>query len=468
MVEEPVDARPEKRFFVEMLTRDIELAPAIIDLVDNSIDGAKRLRPNDSDDRFNGLRVDLALKPDLFEIRDTCGGFSRSHALAYAFKFGGQPGHRRAAGEVGQFGVGMKRAIFKIGRDFVVESKTATEHWRVARNVDRWLDDEDDWTFPLVDLVEGELDAAGTLVRCTELLPSASSRLGQAAFVSRVLSEIAMRHAIALQQGLRVTVNDRRLVPRPPALLVSDELKPIAFTETIEATNGSPVELRIYAGLAPADEDDDDVDTDDPTLFTGEERAGWYLFCNGRALLFANRGRLTGWGEELPRFHPQYRRFRGYAYLSGDSAAMPWNTAKTAVDEDSEVWAAAREHMVDALRKSMTVMNRIKREVEQRPKEDRPLVAAVERSRLAPLEELTPRRSYDLPPRTPRVTADVQKISYSVARDVFRKASGALGTTRPSEVGQRTFGYWMRREVDREFDMLREGDGGANQSPETT
>ena len=38
-----VDARPTKRFFVRMLVRDIELVPAIIDLVDNSVDGAKRL-----------------------------------------------------------------------------------------------------------------------------------------------------------------------------------------------------------------------------------------------------------------------------------------------------------------------------------------------------------------------------------------------------------------------------------------
>ncbi len=88
-----VDARPEKRFFVEMLTRDIEFAPAVIDLVDNSVDGAKRLRPDaESDDpeaatRFDGLRVDLKLTPECFEIHDNCGGFSREVAVEYAFRF---------------------------------------------------------------------------------------------------------------------------------------------------------------------------------------------------------------------------------------------------------------------------------------------------------------------------------------------------------------------------------------------
>ena len=53
---------------------------------------------------------------------------------------------------------------------------------------------------------------------------------------------------------------------------------------------------------------------------------------------------------------------------------MPWNTSKTDVDEDSEIWAQARRHIVDALRKSVSVMNRVKREVQQLPPDDRPLV----------------------------------------------------------------------------------------------
>jgi hypothetical protein len=447
-----VDAHPEKRFFVEMLTRDIELAPAIIDLVDNSIDGAKRLRLDEADDRYEGLWIKLQLSGDAFEILDSCGGFDHEHAATYAFKFGRHPDQPATTGEVGQFGVGMKRAIFKIGREFAVASNTGNERWRVAVDVDEWLNEPDDWTFPLDTAVEGEPEAPGTLVRCGRLLPSASKRLSQAAFVSRVLSEISMRHALALQQGLAIEVNERQLVPRPPTLLASDALEPISYNEVLTDTGGAEIEMRLYAGLAAGDEAEEELDTDDPTLFTGADAAGWYVFCNGRALLFANRSRLTGWGEEVPRFHPQYRRFRGFVYLTGDSASMPWNTAKTDVDEDSEIWAQARSHIVDALRKSVTVMNRVKREVQQRPPDDRPLVAAIARSRPASLEQLTERRAYKLPEQGPRVTSDARRIAYSVAADVFEKASAALETDRPSEIGQRTFRYWMRREVDAGFD----------------
>ena len=39
---EAVDATPVKSFFVEMLTRDIELVDAILDLLDNCVDGILR------------------------------------------------------------------------------------------------------------------------------------------------------------------------------------------------------------------------------------------------------------------------------------------------------------------------------------------------------------------------------------------------------------------------------------------
>jgi hypothetical protein len=39
-----INASPSKEFFIHMLTRDVQLTRAIIDLVDNCIDGAKRLK----------------------------------------------------------------------------------------------------------------------------------------------------------------------------------------------------------------------------------------------------------------------------------------------------------------------------------------------------------------------------------------------------------------------------------------
>src|SRR5215218_11170867 len=97
-----VDATPARRFFVSMLVRDIELMPAIIDLVDNSADGAKRVRREQGDDRFAGLKVEIELSSEAFSIRDNCGGMDLELARDYAFKFGRADDAIGPIGEVGQ------------------------------------------------------------------------------------------------------------------------------------------------------------------------------------------------------------------------------------------------------------------------------------------------------------------------------------------------------------------------------
>ena len=52
----PVKAAPTKGLFLEALTRDLELEDAIHDLVDNSIDAAKRMIGRGP---FNGLWVKI-------------------------------------------------------------------------------------------------------------------------------------------------------------------------------------------------------------------------------------------------------------------------------------------------------------------------------------------------------------------------------------------------------------------------
>ena len=68
-----IDATPTKELFVEMLTRDVALIPAIIDLADNCTDGARRLR---KDEKWQAFEIDIAISPDQFAIKDNCGGIS--------------------------------------------------------------------------------------------------------------------------------------------------------------------------------------------------------------------------------------------------------------------------------------------------------------------------------------------------------------------------------------------------------
>ena len=76
---EKVKLVPPKRFFVEMLTRDIDLADAILDLIDNCLDGAMRvLKGNNKGPKpYHGFQVDISYDENNFMITDNCGGIPK-------------------------------------------------------------------------------------------------------------------------------------------------------------------------------------------------------------------------------------------------------------------------------------------------------------------------------------------------------------------------------------------------------
>lgn len=442
-----VDASPAKRFFVSMLIRDIELMPAIIDLVDNSADGAKRLRPEPDDRRYEGLSVKLDVGPDRFSIQDNCGGMDVELARHYAFRFGRPEDAAGPIGEVGQFGIGMKRALFKIGQRFEVDSAAAHSRFSLPIDVSAWLEEPgDDWSFRFSEVEEETkvpADEWGTTIVVNGLHDLVREDFGQQRFVNRLRRQIAVRELRLLQQGLVITVNDEDLVAQPPILLAGDDLSPIHVEKDIPA-DGTHIAMKMWAGLAGGDGNDDDVD--DAEKYRGEAPAGWYVFCNDRLLLYADKGRLTGWGAEAAAYHPQYGRFRD-VLLDGDSRFMPWNTTKTGVDEDSRVFRAVQNEMFDALQKVQAVINRLKTERRRDP-DAQPAVRALERAEPRPLTDLAPSTSFVVPPPAPDPPPTAQWIRYQVDLTDFNRVAESVGSDTPAAVGRTTFDWYLENQVD--------------------
>jgi hypothetical protein len=444
-----VEAAPAKRFFVSMLVKDIELIPAIMDLVDNSIDGAKRLRGEPSESRYHDLHVDLSVRADGFRIADNCGGMDIEQARQYAFRFGRIDDSDRPIGEVGQFGVGMKRALFKLGSAFTVESTAEESHFVLPVNVPHWVEDtQPDWTFEFSvaeSPVETEPSQRGTAIDVSPLHDWVVEEFRSKKFIARLEAEIELRHMVPLQQGLTIRLNETELTPAELLLLDGDDFHPLVKERTVPA-NGANLDMLLYAGLVHlADEDDDD--TDDPDRFRAGNPAGWYLFCNDRLLIARDKSRLTGWGEAAAAYHPQYRQFRGYVFLSGDSKYMPWTTTKTSVDEDSSVFRIVQTEMFDGLQKAITVMNRLKSERQSKALNARPAVAAMKEASGRPLAELQGSARFDIPPPPPRMPSTIKWIRYSVEREDFDKVAEELGTTIPGDVGRSTFEHFLNTQV---------------------
>ena len=76
-----------------MITRDITLEDCILDLIDNSVDGAWRgagSRPiglaEEAD--LSKYSISINVSPESFSILDNCGGMTLNDAVNHAFSFG--------------------------------------------------------------------------------------------------------------------------------------------------------------------------------------------------------------------------------------------------------------------------------------------------------------------------------------------------------------------------------------------
>jgi len=189
------------------------------------------------------------------------------------------------------------------------------------------------------------------------------------------------------------------------------------------------------------------ADVDDAEKYRSVAPAGWYVFCNDRLLLWADKSALTGWGSEAAAYHPQYARFRGFVFLDGKSSLMPWNTTKTGVDEDSRVFRALQNEMFDALQKVQAVINRLKIERRRDP-EDQPAISALAAARPRPLAELVPSAAFVLPPPAPSPPPTAQWIRYQVDLPDFERVAQSVGSETPAEVGRTTFDWYLENQAD--------------------
>ncbi len=429
-----VDASPTKEFFVEMLTKDVQLTDAVLDLIDNSIDGARRVKTAQD---FGGFLIDLNIDVERFRITDNCGGIPLDVARDYAFRFGRPPDASSVPGSIGRFGVGMKRAVFKLGSHFIVTSRSEESEFSLEVDVPTWLKDQGPWHFPFSRLVEYEepLDSAsqGTVVEVDVLHKSVSEEFDLEDFFISLRDTIQRTHQSHLNAGLVITVNGILLRPETAQLLRSTNLVPAVRTLRY---HGRRVRVRVIAGVGESDPSD----------------AGWSVYCNGRMVVDADQSGLTGWGqvgiERIPKYHNQFARFRGHVYFeSSDPSDLPWNTAKNSLDVDSGLYRAVRQEMVAAMRPVIDFLNDLDSELDSIPEGAREYENYVKAAQPVDAVSVRGQRvfTFTRQPRQPRSTVAVQ---YQKSRKQVAKVRRALGVSSASAAGSKTFDYYYDLECE--------------------
>lgn len=440
-----INAMPTKELFIDMLTRDISLIPAIIDLVDNCADGAKRMGRGEN---LEGLWTRVNISQDCFKIADNCGGITVEIARKYAFRFGRTSDAPVLKHSIGEFGVGLKRAIFKMGSKFKVESATENSRFIVEQDVKEWSKSPD-WEFAFSTLEEDKIirdEKIGTTITVSNLHEDVALSFGLENFRIQLESDLKTKLQDPIAKGLAITVNGIPVNSAPLRLLSHDLLKPaykeLAYGDTPE----NMVRVKLYCGLG---------EKRDPNM------AGWHIFCNGRLILEAEQTEITGWGEKLdgiyiPGFHGQFNYLRGYAYFdSDDQGRLPWNTTKTGFNTDSPIYRAVKLEMNRLMRPVVDFLNKLKEEKEEKEKEAEdsepgPLEILINESSAAEISDVPTRDIFtppSVPAKFPKAASDA-RIQYFMSADKVAQVKKALKVTSNKQVGEKTFDYFYNAEIE--------------------
>ena len=438
------DASPEKRLFISLLTRDISITSAFLDLIDNSINATIEPLSSclESADAYVTLLNDqqvqphteirIHISPDKTTILDTAPGIPLNAAREHVFRFGRSQEEESVSDRLSVYGLGLKRAFFKLGRRVKIISDHSIGGFELDLDVDDWARDTRlPWQFDLTARQPADPSDCGTRIEMSNLHPATIRRLGDGVFLDDLRHAIGNTYAYFLTKFVWISVNGVIITPtklRVGTNRATDRFEQDQVTCTITAGLGTPEGGRYR-----------------------DKGSGWFVFCNGRSLISADKTTLTGWNNNgLPIFQPKHRPFLGTVYFVSKYAdRLPWDTTKSRINEDSEIWQIARRRMVSVGRSVTTFLDsRYSDEGSDTADKD---FTGVANERLDAIRaSVGPKQVFAAP--TPKTKKTTMRVQYDAQKSHVRMIAEHLDNPgmSGSDVGRYTFDFFLRNEVEDE------------------
>lgn len=456
-----VSAHPVKSFFVHMLTRDIELRDAILDLLDNCVDGVQRSETKKNLGKpkpYSGYWAKIVLTKDEFRIEDNCGGIPWE-LHDYAFRLGRlKQDIDKGRRTIGTYGIGMKRAIFKIGDDCTIETHAKDASYRL-RFSPGWMGDESSWDIPAEEIVPAT--DRGTSIVIHELRDTVRQEFSSSVFVDTFLEALSTHYAYIIGKGFTVYLNNEQVRPKQIRLLFAQpgdksftkhHIAPFIYQATYKG-----VDVFLAVGFTrdiPSKEEAEESFEDYKEKYSSAD-AGWTVVCNDRTVLYCDRSALTGWGiSGVPQYHMQFIAISGIVVFCADDAnLLPTTTTKRSIDAQSELYLHVRDKMIEGMKLYTSYTNAWKGKdlVNTSRTEFRKTSAAdlgQMRTMSSQLKMTTTRgvvagmQFKPVLPRPEATTLSEERISFKRPTKQIRRLSKHLFNTpdrQPSEVGEKSF-----------------------------
>ena len=460
-------ATPSKSFFVNMLTRDIELSDALLDLLDNCLDGVLRnIRDLEADYPYDGYQAKITLSSDEMVIEDNCGGIPLSVARDYAFSMGRPAGtHEELRATIGMYGIGMKRAIFKMGNRAVVESTHKIDGSYRVEFSPEWMADPEWKDLDIVKIEPAETIAPGTKIRISGLNEETSRFFDDDSAVDDFRTIVRQHYALIMSKGFSVEIGSPSEFLNSPSMC---QLKPMEFRllgshgddagiqPIIYKGDIDGVKCEIYAGLNRPLLTSSELEEEENRRSTSDD-SGWIVACNDRVVIWRDKTRLTGWGEAgVPNFHGQFLPISGIVLLtSDDPRLLPLTTTKRGIDGSSNTYSKVKDLMRAATQELTRFTNRWKKYSDERNS----LYDESERLSLGEMRSLTDSGSFELSAirKIPGVLAYRPEFPVPAKKETHARISYLVDKSDLARVGDHLFGdaSYSREDVGlRSFELV--------------
>jgi hypothetical protein len=333
-----VDTRPSKEVVVSGLAKDISVKACIFDLIDNSIDAARSTLQADKEpidalpENYTGFEIALSFSGDAFRIEDNCGGIATHDLKTMVLRFGKQSSPQMG---IGVFGVGLNRALFKLGIVSHLKTDTGKERAELVLNTADYIK-ADSWDLPAESFKsQGKV---GTEIEITQIPGEIAQQFADSHWVSNLRHEIGRRYGRFLAKNLAISVNKTAAANEEIPIR---EDGPYEGEHKFYKDDGVSIFIEYGQHRDHRFSNERGYDIEKNKRLT--DQYGWTILCNDRAITIADTSERTGWET---KFHSEFYGFVGrVSFVCSEPSKLPWITTKTDVDLNNRAYRMALRDM---------------------------------------------------------------------------------------------------------------------------
>ncbi|WP_404812365.1 hypothetical protein ACIRNY_01225 [Capnocytophaga canimorsus] len=182
--------------------------------------------------------------------------------------------------------------------------------------------------------------------------------------------------------------------------------------------------------------------------------SGWYIYCNDRLVLEADKTEVTGWGVlPIPKWHIDFVMFRGIVFMDAEETInLPLTTTKKGIDTTSDIYKSVLSYMREATLNVIQFLRQVTRlgaeanEYRELLSEPETKISVVE---MKEIQTTTGSRNFVAPNLNIDTIAeqkDTVRIAFNVNKEIANRAKNHSGSKSLKEFGEFLFNYYLKME----------------------